>query len=170
MRRVKQAILCTLIMAVLSSCGDHHPNDDEAPATHVETEDELFAPDTLGFDKKALWNRCIQPMCDGDSIAFAELVQFPLMGEWGYVMELDKPEELWNKQDFIDNWSKLINDLFHDQVCAESFENFEVWMNEGVPTVDVAYSESFDGLESAVIFRFQKVRTEWTMVAVFVAG
>ncbi|MCK5856911.1 MAG: hypothetical protein KAG64_05440 [Bacteroidales bacterium] len=120
---------------------------------------------------KKFWNECVNPIIDNDKDKLEKIIHFPLQGEWGFMMELNKVDRLWTKQDFFDNYGKLFaNDLI-ENLKEQSFKNIEVYNHDNGTVellVSVGWETMIDGFkyESGIIFRFKKFKNDWKLYVI----
>ncbi len=111
---------------------------------------------------------CINPIIDKDKDRLEEIVYFPLLGEWGFMMGLEKNNSLWTKQDFFDNFDSLFTDELIEKLKEKSFKDIEVYNSEDGSielSVYVGFEIRVDDFkdESGIIFRFRKIKSAWKL-------
>lgn len=121
---------------------------------------------------KHIWNNCIVPIINNDVHALKELVHFPLLGDWGYLMELDKPDSLWTKQDFFDNLDNLFNKSFVDGLKSGSYRDLIKYSPDEIRTqIHLSHHWiSNEGFEKGIILRFEQVESLWKLVTIQAVG
>lgn len=132
----------------------------------------VFGQTTIdSTELKKFWNECVSPIIDYDSNKLEKIIHFPLKGEWGFMMELNKADSLWTKQDFFDNCKKLFTKDLIEKLKVQSFKNVEVYNHdEGTVEllVSIGWETIIDGFkdEFGIIFRFKKFKNDWKLYVI----
>lgn len=156
---------CLLLLApiILMSC-----KSDEVPSN---TEGVREPVTYLSFDtikQKSFWEATIIPFINKDTEKLKSLVHFPLAGDWGYMMELLKPEGQWTQKDFLDNYEKLFTPEVIHKLKMKSYNDVEVFHSvDGLVEllVGITFDRIEDGvkLESGFILRFKQLEGIWKL-------
>ncbi len=117
---------------------------------------------------KNFWSECIDPIIAKDSVRLARVVHFPLHGDWGYMVGLEKEESLWTETDFFNHLDSLFHPKLIDELGLMGPRSVVVHdLGNGVPElhVIVSFSNWIDDFEdeSSVIFRFRVVQGHWRL-------
>ncbi len=59
------------------------------------------------LELQSFWKSHIHPIINGEKEKVEKNTHFPLEGDWGYMMELEKSDAEWKKEDFISNYERL---------------------------------------------------------------
>lgn len=117
---------------------------------------------------KSFWSECIDPIIAKDSVRLARVVHFPLHGDWGYMVGLEKEESLWTEADFFDH----LDSLFHPKLIDElrrmgprSVVVHDLGNDDPELHVIIPFSNWIDEFkdESSVILRFREVLGHWKL-------
>jgi hypothetical protein len=124
---------------------------------------------------KEFWKTTIAPLISGDTVQFIDRVNFPLQGEWGFIMELDKPQSKWNKQDFEQHFSKLFKADVIKQLEKGGYNAVNLKKENGkIAELQIGYGEEYieDGMkfESGIIFHFRKINGVYKLYLVHAVG
>ena len=124
---------------------------------------------------KTFWEKNLMPLVKGDKNKFIQQTHFPLKGDWGYMMQLDKPEDQWTKDDFMNGFDKLFNQKFIDKLKTLSHKDMEVRKIEN-EELEFLVSASFEDWvdeykdEWTIILRFKKINGEYKLYMINGAG
>jgi hypothetical protein len=124
---------------------------------------------------KSFWKHAVLPLTQKDRNTIDKIVHFPLAGDWGFIMELDKAEKEWTKQDFKENFDKLFTPDLLKKLKSMDYQNVEIHTDENGLTeliISVGQEQWVDGFkdESAILFRYRKIRGDWMLFAIQAAG
>lgn len=143
-------------------------NSDEVPSNTEDVRKSVadFSIDTINL--KSFWEATIIPFINKDTANLKSLVHFPLAGDWGYMMELQIPEEQWTQKDFLDNYEKLFTTEVTQSLKMKSYKDVEVFHPEdGNVELLVGFSslriEENVQLESGFILRFKQLEGIWKL-------
>lgn len=127
---------------------------------------KIISIDTLELNN--FWIECILPIISSDAEKIKQIVHFPLAGEWGYLIGLNKPDTLWTERDFYDNLDELFYPELIDSLKTQTFNDVEVYNHTDGLTellVGVGFETWIDGFkdESGVILRFKQINGKWKL-------
>ena len=140
------------------------------------SESPVFGQDKIDIvEVKKFWRQSVLPFIQKDTKTVDKIVHFPLGGDWGYLMELNKEQKDWTKQDFIENYGKLFTPSLIAKLKAMDYKDVDVCTDENGITellVSVGQEQWIDGFkdESAVILRFKKLKGNWKLYLIQAAG
>jgi hypothetical protein len=130
---------------------------------------DLFSQQSVSdSDIKDFWQSSIVPIMNKDEKQLQEIVHFPLEGDWGYVVGIEKPGKELAKADFFSN----IDELFHKdflerlkKMNSDQVEKVRTSSGEVKLMVGVNWENWIDGFkdESGMILRFRKVDQKWRL-------
>jgi hypothetical protein len=120
------------------------------------------------LELKNFWTDCILPIIYSDEKKLKQIVHFPLAGDWGFMVQLNKPDTLWTEKDFYDNHEKLFYPELIDSLKTKTFKNVEVFNHTDGLTellVGVEFETWIDGFknESGIILRFRQINGKWKL-------
>lgn len=129
--------------------------------------------DTL--ELKKFWNDCILPIINLDKDKLEQIVYFPLAGDWGYMVGLNKPEELWTEKEFYNNLQKLFHPKYLDKLKKQTFKDISVYRQDDgeinlLVTVNFEKKVRNFKTESSTILRFRKINNKWKLYVISHAG
>ena len=141
----------------------------------VDTVISLKANTIDTLELKKIWNDCMFPIMNLDKEKLKQIVYFPLAGDWGYMVGLNKSEELWTEKEFYYNLQKLFHPKYIDKLKKQTFKDISVYQqNDGEINLLVAVNfETKVGnikTESSTILRFRKIINKWKLYVIFHAG
>ncbi|UTW60999.1 hypothetical protein KFE98_13340 [bacterium SCSIO 12741] len=117
------------------------------------------------------WEKYVRPFVDGDRQELDTLIHFPLEGDWGYIMKLEKDPPEWNKEDFYSNYSLLFNERIKEIILKKGYDEVHIhdWKNG---PQEVVYSIGWHdyGFESQILLRYRKVDHKWLLTQIQGAG
>lgn len=128
------------------------------------------------FDKEAFWQESVVPFINRDIDKIRDIVHFPLLGDWVFIMEIDKEKSELTIEDFFQNFDNLFTDEFIDSLLAHNPEHGEIYNNERDGLYEVLVSAGketwIDGFkyESAVILRYWWIENRWKLAVIQGAG
>lgn len=126
----------------------------------------LFVSTAFGQDKLdslAIQNfkeESILPLINKDTEKLSLLIEFPLKGEWGYMMELQKDEKDWTKEDFFENYDKLFDDKVIGILKTLDYENINLYKSEILVGINLADDEF------AIILRYRYIKGKWKLYVI----
>lgn len=116
-------------------------------------------------DLQKFWSESVTPIILKDKKKLESIIQFPLSGDWGYMIGLDKADSLWTQQDFFDNYDKLFNKRVFNSLKNQDFNDAEV-ISQGTSTeiiVGVGWKDE-DGIsEFGILLRFKLIDGIWKL-------
>lgn len=114
------------------------------------------------------WSESVTPIIDKNLDKLENTVQFPLIGDWGYMMGLKKADSLWTRQDFFDNYDKLFDDKIMKLLKEQNYKDAEVFKHDNLTEILVSVGwKNEDGItESGIIFRFKKFENTWKLYVI----
>ncbi len=118
------------------------------------------------IDLKEFWNESVEPMIQKDKEKLKEIVEFPLGGEWGFMMELKKDENEWTQSDFFENYNKLFDDKIIRLLKKLNYQDAEIFESEIL--VGIGWEQ--DGFEAGIIFRYKKIDGKWKLYVIQAVG
>ena len=118
------------------------------------------------IDLKEFWNESVEPLIQKDYDKLKELIQFPLGGEWGFMMELKKDEKNWTPSDFFENFDKLFDDRIIGMLEDLNYHDAEIYESEIL--VGIGWKE--EGFESGIIFRYKRIGGQWKLCVIKAVG
>jgi hypothetical protein len=143
---------------------------------HLLVPSSAFGQQKVGADElKSFWKHSVLPLIQKDRATIDKIVHFPLAGDWGFMMELDKAENEWTKQDFEENFNKLFTPELLKKLKSMGYQNVDIHTDENGLTeliISVGQEQWVDGFkdESAIVFRYRKIRGKWMLFSIHAAG
>ena len=113
-------------------------------------------------DLKEFWNESVEPLIQKDKEKLKGIVEFPLRGEWGFMMGLKKDEKEWTQSDFFENYDKLFDDKILRLLKELNYQDVEVFESEIL--VGIGWTE--EGFESGIIFRYKQIDGQWKLYVI----
>ena len=172
-------VTTTILIFGILSCQSIHSQDNstqkfdkeepiatkEIPVKYSDS-NKIISIDTL--ELKNFWTDCILPIISSDEEKLKQIVHFPLAGEWGYIVGLNKPDTLWTERDFYDNLDKLFYPELIDSLKTKTFKDVEVYNHTDGLTellVRVGFETWIDSFkdESGIILRFKQINGKWKL-------
>lgn len=113
------------------------------------------------------WTECIIPLLNKDRKQLESVVHNSIDGEWGFMLELNKPQSEWTQKDFINNYEKLWEGKFIEILKQKSVEDVQIY-NENVLILGIGSELMIDGFkdESGILLRFKKFDNKWKLYVV----
>lgn len=126
--------------------------------------------DSLPFEQE-FWQHYVRPLVDGERSQLDTLVHFPLAGDWGHIMKLEKQPDDWNKEDFYSNYTRLFNTRIKEIILKKGHDQVQIYDWEDGPQ-EVVYSISWHdyGFESQILLRYRKIDHRWMLTNIQGAG
>jgi len=119
-------------------------------------------------EKIKFWNEYVIPILKRDEEKVIATVDFPLKGEWAYMVGLKKTGTDATRTDFIDNYDKLFNDDFIDALSRQSYK--DLYLDNGISNISFGVGKSTDGYESSVILKYIQVDSIYKLRSIQGAG
>jgi hypothetical protein len=124
---------------------------------------------------QSFWNSNIAAMISLDKETIISQTNFPLLGSWGYVIELDGDADSWTKEDFVQNIDKIFNDdlrvklrrMDHNQLVHHLDENGQ--LNFILQLLFITEEEGVK-YESATLLYFKQFDGIWKLYQIEYAG
>lgn len=179
----KNSLIIVLCIANLISCNQSKNDPTELTGLiEVDTtssESMVYNESSEGLSEIALdsinlkefWTSKIVPIINNENVKSKNIFHFPLEGDWGIMMELNKPDSLWTENDFFDNYEVVFNKEVRDKLKIQNHNDVEVSVsNNGdiellVGVGLVTLIDDFND-ESGIIFRFRKIDDEWKLYVI----
>lgn len=114
-------------------------------------------PDSI--DLREFWDKSVEPLIQKDREVLKEIVEFPLGGDWGFMMELKKGAKDWTQSDFFESYDKLFDDMVIGLLKELSYQDAHIFDSEIL--VSIGWQEG--GFESGIIFRYKKIKGRWKL-------
>ena len=114
------------------------------------------------IDLELFWKESIEPIIQKDFEKLKTVVEFPLGGEWGFMMGIKKDEKDWTEEDFYSNYNKLFNKKIIKLLEEQSYKDADIFGSEIL--VGIAWAD--DDFEQAIILRFRKVGSHWKLFVI----
>ena len=140
-------------------------SDTDTTAEHIQESDNtnsIVEETSDDIDLEEFWQEKITPIINNKGLQTDRIFHFPLEGDWGYIVELNKPDSLWTKKDFIDNYDKLFSQEVRDKLSSQTHQDVDIIENnKGYIELLVGggwetWIDDFKD-ESGIIFRFRKI-------------
>jgi hypothetical protein len=122
--------------------------------------------DTDSLDLDSFWIEYVQPLIEGNRQKLETFIEFPLDGEWGFMMELDHPPKNWTENDFYDNYSKLFNEETITRLKNTSSKDLEFFKKEILLNIGWKNEE----VELGIFFRYIRVNGSWKLHVIQAVG
>ncbi len=129
--------------------------------------------DTL--ELKKFWNDCMLPIMSLDKDQLKQIVNFPLAGDWGHMVGLNKPEEQWTEKEFYSNLQKLFYPEYLDKLKKQTYKDINVYQQDN-GEINLLVTANFEmtvdnfKTESSTILRFKKINNKWKLYVISHAG
>ncbi len=141
----------------------------------VDTVISLKANNIDTLELKKFWNDCMFPIMKLDKVKLKQIVNFPLAGDWGYMVGLNKSEEQWNEKEFYNHLQKLFYPEYIDKLKKQTYKDVNVYQQDDGEInllVTVHFEKKVDNFktESSTILRFRKINNRWMLYVIFHAG
>jgi len=117
---------------------------------------------TDSIDLREFWAESVQPLIQKDEAKLNEIIEFPLKGQWGYMMGLKKEEQDWTQVDFFKNYDKLFDDRIIELLKSLDYQDAEIVKSEIL--LGIGWEE--EGFESAIIFRYKRIDGQWKLYVI----
>ncbi|MGB0870590.1 MAG: hypothetical protein ACPGSD_13415 [Flavobacteriales bacterium] len=127
-------------------------------------DNEVLNLDTI--DLKKFWIQCVEPLILKDEKRIKCIIEFPLGGEWGFMMGLKKNKEEWCQEDFFENYDNLFDVEVLRKLNELSYLDTEHFNSELL--VSIGWKEN--GVESGIIFRYKKYDGKWKLNVIQAVG
>ena len=122
-------------------------------------------------DCKIFIQECVDPLIDKNVTKLDSCIQFPLAGDWGYIMGLFVEDFEWNRNDFYENFEKLFTEEFIGELKELDCSDIEIY--QGVDYLEYVIgipSSDNSEFESATLLRYRKMKNTWVLVTIQVVG
>lgn len=124
-----------------------------------------------GSDCELFLQESLDPLINKDFRRLDSCVQFPLAGDWGFVMGLFVKDFQWNRKDFYMHFEKLFTPYFIEELRKIDCSDIEIYQGEG----DLEYivsipSQEISDFENATLLRYRKIEKRWVLVTIQVVG
>lgn len=120
------------------------------------------------LELQSFWKSHIHPIINGEKKVVENYTHFPLEGDWGYMIELEKSDDEWKKEDFIRNYENLFTQEVIDSLKLLNYKDIEILSHEdgGMELlVSVNFIKWIDDFkdEYGIIFRFKVIENSWKL-------
>lgn len=141
----------------------------------VDTAISLKANTIDTLELKKFWNDCMFPIMNLDKNRLKQIVNFPLAGDWGHLIGLNKPEEQWTEKEFYNHLQKLFYPEYLDKLKKQTYKDINVYQQDDGEInllVTVHFEKRIDNVktESSTILRFRKINNRWMLYVFIHAG
>ena len=134
---------------------------------YAQISDKEINNHEIFVDFKTFKEQYIKPFIDKNFEAIDGIIHFPLYGEWGFVMELGKPDSLWTRQDFFDNYDKFFSEKIISALDS-SYHDLEIYDNSEIifPLHFKTKMGNDEWDEWGILFRFKKFGNKWKLYVI----
>lgn len=180
----KQSVMraCFFILTMISvwACqskerADSFPHKEYKPAYKEPEKIVNEKPKVSSQEMQAFWNECVEPMKSLDKEKLKKCVNFPLGGDWGYIVGFEKDGKELSEDDFYNNLDSIFYPELMDSLRRKTIQDVEIYETEDRQTellLSIGWEKWIDDFkaESATIYRFKKINSRWMLYAIQVAG
>jgi hypothetical protein len=170
-----------LILVALWACQskERRPNatpaEESKPILSQPKELANEVPQVSAEELQTFWDSCIEPIKNLDKEKLNRIVSFPLEGEWGYLIGLEKDGKELNEADFYNNLDKVFYPEFLDSLQKKTIKDLEISMTaqkEPELLLSLGFEKWMDDFkaESSIILRFKKIQGKWMLYVIQLAG
>lgn len=120
------------------------------------------------IELKTFWSEAVVPFIEKDTNKIKTIVEFPLGGEWGWMMGLDTAPKDWTQSDFINNFDKLFDEKVIGQLKKQTYKDVDILSNNIL--VSVNWKDDGGETESGIILRYKYIDGKWKLYMIQGAG
>ena len=122
------------------------------------------------------WKDFQKRLSDNNKDGVTDFIQFPLDGEWAFVLEVKKSEQDLTKEDFKNAYSEVFGEMVRNQILEQSIESLSFQKNNldnSIISFQIGASLNTDTDEfesSARLFNFCKTKEGYKLCCIFHVG
>ena len=122
-------------------------------------------------DMKLFWLESVEPLIQKDTTQLKSIIEFPLGGEWGFIMGLEKDEKDWSQADFFKNYDKLFSPEIISLLKKLNYHDAEIYKpNDNLTEILVGIGWEEDGFEKGIVFRYKRINGVWKLYVIQAVG
>lgn len=174
----KPFFLCLALICCIS-CSDHKPlktvshNDSILPSydpadTVTEEDNKNGKADTAA--QISFWQTVAKPILEKDKKKVLARFDFPVAGDWTYMVGLKKEAEKATKADFLKHYNKFFNEDFIAALSAQSFTNVNVSVANDTTWCTLAVGRKHSEGESSVLLSGFRKNRDFRIKLIFASG
>lgn len=126
------------------------------------------------IDLKAFWEAKVVPIIEHDALLNQQIFHFPIEGDWGYMIDLNKHDSLWTDTDFIKKYGLLFTDDVINQLKNQTYRDVDIVHANGETEllISVAWKSINNPSheESGMILRYRKRNGIWMLCVIQAVG
>ena len=177
MRKISALVIVVLIF----SCNNYKEGKNETLEVLVKPNSiEWVTWESLSNEDKVelatFWKDFQKRLSDNNKDGVTDFIQFPLDGEWAFVLEVKKSEQDLTKEDFKNAYSEVFGEMVRNQILEQSIESLSFQKNNldnSIISFQIGASLNTDTDEfesSARLFNFCKTKEGYKLCCIFHVG
>ncbi|HXA02390.1 MAG TPA: hypothetical protein VNW99_10405 [Cytophagaceae bacterium] len=131
----------------------------DKPATDTneipKKDTSLVTSDIDSNERIKFWNDYVVPILKQEREKVISSIDFPLEGEWAYMIGLKKTGIEATRSEFIENYDKLFNHDFMNALSKQSYK--DLYLDNGVSNISFGVGKSTGDYEGSVILKYIQV-------------
>jgi len=118
-------------------------------------------------DTKKIWKHCIIPIIENKKNKVLSTINFPLEGDWAFMMGLKKEGKDATKNEFLKNYDRFFNDSLKSMLTNLDYNAFDSYESKKGTVYRIAGSRIINGeWEASVVLHYRKIGNEFYMIRI----
>ncbi len=104
----------------------------------------------------AFWNSAIEPFIKKDKKTVISNIDFPLKGDWSFILDIEQDKDIITKEEFIKNYDYLINKDFLKSLSKQTYNDITEYKSNDTLFYDVSLVRKLGKTEGGLVLTFYK--------------
>lgn len=135
---------------------------------HLNFTDDVTEIDST--EQRAFWNNVVIPILDKDRETVLSNMNFPVSGDWTFMMQLKKEPDVATKEDFAKVYDRFFNSDFIKSISAQTYSNIPGYKNKDTTWFTISLGRSYGEYEGGLMLEYIKINGKYKLTTVHGAG